>query len=271
VTRPAGPQDAGAPPCLLIIAGNDPSGGAGLCADIQTATALGLHPLPVVTSLTVQDTRNVSAVEDVAPALLREQLACVLADLPVAAVKIGLLGTPALARVVIESLGSLRDVPVVLDPVLKAGGGGRLAGDAMAAVLAGELLPLATIATPNRFELACLAPGAGDTVTAAAALARHSGTAILATGADAATDCGAREVENILVTAGGTERRWRWPRLEGRYHGSGCTLAAALASLLARGRTIERAADEAQRYTARALAGGFRPGGGQHIPRRMVE
>jgi hydroxymethylpyrimidine/phosphomethylpyrimidine kinase len=267
-----GADATAAPPCLLVVAGNDPSGGAGLCADIQTAALHGVHTLPVVASVTVQDTRNVSRVVNTEPALLRAQLDCVLDDIQrICAVKLGLLATPAQVKVVASALRALPpQTPVVLDPVLKAGGGGRLSEDSLEQVLVEELLPLATVATPNRYELFQLAPHFVDVRDAARALARRTGTLILTTGADDAAAMGADRVENIAITADGHLERWLWPRLAARYHGSGCTMSAALAASLARGQTLDEAVLHAQRFTYDALSAGFAPGRGQRVPRRVV-
>ena len=118
------------PPVVLILAGNDPSGGAGLGADIQAVTALGAHPAPVVTALTVQDTRDAYAVEPVAARLVVDQAEAVLADLPVAAIKLGLLGTAEVCRAVAALLARHPRIPAVIDPVLFAAGGAALAGGA---------------------------------------------------------------------------------------------------------------------------------------------
>ncbi len=275
--QPAEPRTpaAHAPPCLLIIAGNDPSGGAGIAADLQTASAHGVHPMPVVTSITAQDTRDVSSVYPVPEAQVAEQLRVLLADIAPAAVKIGLLPTAAVARVVAEALRELGEqrVPVVLDPVLKAGGGGRLAEDPLAEVLREELLPLSTVTTPNRFELQRLQPELANAPPAeqAAALAKASACAVLATGADVAADLEQEQVENHAALANGSRFAWRWPRLHGRFHGSGCTLAAALACELALGKDLRGAMDAAQRYTARTLGAPLQPGRGQFIPGRMIK
>ncbi|MEM9383572.1 MAG: hydroxymethylpyrimidine/phosphomethylpyrimidine kinase [Pseudomonadota bacterium] len=259
---------------LLVIAGNDPSGGAGIAADLQAASALGLHPLPVITSITAQDTRDVVSVHPVPPAQVTEQLHVLLDDISPAAVKIGLLPSEDVALAVVRCLRErLSAVPTVVDPVLKAGGGGRLADDPLAKVLREEILAEATVTTPNRFELARLVDSdeGADPQTQAAALARQCACAVLVTGADVAADLDQPVVRNYAALADGTSRQWTWPRLPGRFHGSGCTLAAALACELAKGEALGPAMEAAQRYTASALSQAIAPGRGQFIPGRMIK
>ncbi len=252
------------PPVVAILAGNDPSGGAGIAADIQTVSALGCHPAPVITALTVQDTRNAYRVEAVAPELVVEQARAVFADLPVRAVKIGLLPTADMAAAVAGLLAEHRHVPLVLDPVLVAAGGADLAEQALVEVLLDALMPLATVATPNALEIRRLGGATGDRASRAAALLARGCRWVLVKGADEDTP----GVENALYGEG-FESTYRWRRLPESYHGSGCTLASAIAALLARGRPVPVAVQEAQRWTIDALQAGFRPGGGQWIPRRI--
>jgi hydroxymethylpyrimidine/phosphomethylpyrimidine kinase len=260
---------------LLVIAGNDPSGGAGLAADTQTATALGWHPLPVVTAITAQNTHDVVHVSPCPAQDLRLQLDVLLDDIAPDAVKIGLVPTAAAAEVIGAILARLSAIPIVVDPVLKAGGGGRLADDPVAAALHETLLPQATVITPNRFELQRLvAEDAGSTGTPAAQAAtlaalRH--THVLVTGGDEAAEAGAPFVTNTAVLTDGRRRDWQWPRLAARYHGSGCTLSSALACTLGDGDEVLAAMDRAQRFTHTALQRGFRAGAGQHIPLRVLE
>jgi hydroxymethylpyrimidine/phosphomethylpyrimidine kinase len=254
-----------APPVVLVIAGNDPSGGAGLAADIQAVTALAAHPAPVVSALTVQDTRDAYRVEPVAPGLVAEQAETILADLAVGAIKLGLLATPQIGDAVADVLAAHPDIPVVLDPVLVASGGGRLAAAELVDVLVTRLLPRATIVTPNASELRALAPAAATAEERAAALIAAGARHVLAKGADEATE----EVHNVLYDRDGEVELFTWSRLPHRYHGSGCTLASAIASLLAHGKTPRAAVEAAQRFTFEALRRGYQPGRGQHIPHRF--
>ena len=254
------------PPTVLVVAGNDPSGGAGIAADLQAITAAGAHPAPVITALTVQDTVNASRVEPATPELVVAQMEAVLQDIPVAAIKLGLLATAPIAAAVAEVLARHPGIPVVMDPVLVAAGGARLAEEALVDVMLQRLCPLTTLLTPNAHEIRRLAPGAGDMAARAAAL-RHAGCAyVLAKGGDEA-DAGGNEVLNTLYGPGGA-RLFRWPRLAGSFHGSGCTLASACAARIARGDTVEDAVANAQALTHGWLEQAFQPGRGQLVPLR---
>lgn len=252
------------PPVVLVIAGGDPSGGAGLAADIQTLTALGAHPAPVVAALTVQDTNNVRRLEAVATELVIEQAQCVLQDMPVAAVKLGLLATAATGAAVASLLAQHPVLPLVVDPVLRAGGGAALADDALLDVYRHRLLPLATLATPNGAEARRLGSAGAELHSNAEALLAGGVRNLLITGGDEDTP----EVLNTLYARGQTPREFRWPRLPGTYHGSGCTLASAAAALLARGQDLPDAVEGAQRYTWETLKNGWVLGAGQRIPNR---
>ena len=254
------------PPTVLVVAGNDPSGGAGIAADIQAITAAGGHPAPVITALTVQDTVNATVVEPVAPSLVAAQMEAVLNDIPVAAVKIGLLATAAIAAAVADVLARHPGLPVVLDPVLVAAGGARLAEDALVGVILERLCPRTTLLTPNAVEIRRLAPGAHDLATRAAMLRKAGCQFVLVKGGDE-EDTGANEVLNTLY---GPEqpRLFRWRRLEGSFHGSGCTLASACAARIACGDSVEDAVASAQALTHAWLERAFRPGRGQLVPLR---
>src|SRR5262249_33431999 len=154
------------------------------------------------------------------------------------------------------------DIPVVLDPVLVASGGGRLAESALIEVMLGRLLPLATVLTPNASELRALAPDAASPADRALTLVRAGAAYVLAKGGDEPT----AEVHNVLYDRDGEIEHFTWSRLPHTYHGSGCTLASAIAALLAHGKTPRAAVEAAQRYTFEALRRGFGPGRGQLIP-----
>ncbi|WP_455385802.1 bifunctional hydroxymethylpyrimidine kinase/phosphomethylpyrimidine kinase [Acidihalobacter prosperus] len=252
-------------PIVLILAGNDPSGGAGLAADTAAVLSLGGHPAPVVTALTVQDTANVQRFEPVAPSLIVEQARAVLEDMPVAAIKIGMLGTAAAVE---AAHGILRDyprLPVVLDPVLRAGGGGELSDPDTLDALRCLLLPQTTLLTPNLPEALALAPDADGCDAAGAALRELGAEYVLVTGGHAE---GGEVVNRIYSPHGGCDAM-SWPRLPGEFHGSGCTLASAAAAFIAQGETPPAAARTAQRYTWNALNGAGRLGLGQLVPDRL--
>ncbi|MDN5864769.1 MAG: hydroxymethylpyrimidine/phosphomethylpyrimidine kinase [Gammaproteobacteria bacterium] len=246
------------PAILLIIAGLDPSGGAGLAADIETAVALGVHPAPVASLITVQDTVNVSASEPLAPELVVDQAEAVLADLPIAAIKLGALGTAAIGSAVADLLARHPDIAVVTDPVLAAAGGGRLAESELIAVYRERLFPLSRLATPNREELALLAPEDG-----AAELLALGLPACLVTDGEGRGDRIVHELhtDEVHLVANG-------PRLEGSFHGSGCTLASAIAARIALGDDLEEAIHRAGAFVQKAVAQAYQPGQGQKVPKR---
>lgn len=251
------------PPIVLSLSGHDPTGGAGIQADIETLSRLGCHPCTVITALTVQDTRNVSQVLPQTPAHFLEQARFVLADLPVAAVKIGLLGSQDIAEAVAEVLDLLGSaVPVVLDPILAAGGGRDLADSGLIETVRRRLAPRAWLMTPNIPEARRLT-GEEDYDRQGRALLGLDCPHILLTGAHANSP----DVVNRWYSEAGV-KSYRWPRLPAAYHGSGCTLASSAAACLAKGMTVEAAIQVALGYTWRALHSGYALGQGQLMPNR---
>jgi hydroxymethylpyrimidine/phosphomethylpyrimidine kinase len=245
------------PPIVLTFAASDPTGGAGLQADLLTLAALGCHPLSVLTALTVQDTSGVEHLEAIAAGLVARQAERVLAETRVAAFKVGVVGSAGNVRAVAAIAAAHAQVPLVLDPVLASGRGDPLASDAVLKALLELLVPRATVVTPNTVEAAKL----GGVQRLLELGCRY----VLVTGThDAGT-----EVINRLYDGRGLVREDRWRRLPGSYHGSGCTLASALAAALAKGRPVPEAAREAQEFTWQALAAGFRSGAGQQLPNRF--
>jgi hydroxymethylpyrimidine/phosphomethylpyrimidine kinase len=228
-------------PSALAISGLDPSGGAGLLADVRTMGRYRVHALGVATCLTVQSRRRFTRVHPVDAAVLSEQLALVLRDEEPQAVKIGLLPAAAVADVVADLLGSSRRVPVVLDPVASASAGGwALPPEALANSCA-RLLPLCALVTPNLHELELLA-GTGGIEASARSLLSRGAAAVLVKGRARGP-----EVEDLLVTPGSTEVL-RAPRIAGpEVHGTGCYLSSAIAALLALGRPLEAAVRAATR------------------------
>ncbi|MFM8330999.1 MAG: hydroxymethylpyrimidine/phosphomethylpyrimidine kinase [Candidatus Methylumidiphilus sp.] len=252
------------PPIVLSLSGHDPTGGAGVQADIETLSRLGCHPCTVITALTAQDTRNVRAVWPQRPEDFLAQARLLAADLPVKVVKIGLLGSAPLAEAVAALLKEeWAGMPVVLDPVLAAGGGHPLARADLLAAIREALLPLTTVLTPNIPEARQLA-GRGESPEAwAEELLRLGCDHVLITGAHAEET----DVVNRLYGPHGP-LAWHWPRLPREYHGSGCTLAAALAAGLAQGLNLADACSQAQQFTWDALAAAVALGRGQWLPRR---
>jgi hydroxymethylpyrimidine/phosphomethylpyrimidine kinase len=250
---------------VLAFAGSDPSGGAGLQADLATLAALDCHPLSVLTAITAQDTAGVTGVLPVASEWVTKQARVALADMPAAAFKIGMVATAENAAAIAAVLDQHPGVPVVLDPVLASGRGDPLGSADLAAAIAELLVQRATVLTPNSLEARRLAAAPGASLDECAArLVARGARFVLVTGTHEPT----AEVVNALYGAGGLVQRDRWERLPGEYHGSGCTLASAIAAGLAHGAAVPEAVRAAQAYTWRALAHAFRPGAGQAIPDR---
>ena len=213
-------------PIVMTLAGNDPTGGAGLQADIEAILSMGCHAAPVVTAVTVQDTANVLGVTSVPAEFVIEQARAVLEDMPVAAFKIGLIGSVENAEVIHSLLNDYPRIPVILDPVLASGSGTELAEDGLIEAMLELLVPIATVMTPNSLEAHRLAPGSDTLEACAMSLLDRGAEFVLVTG----THEGTPEVHNTLY---GNHRRletFTWPRLEGSFHGSGCTLASAIAA-----------------------------------------
>jgi hydroxymethylpyrimidine/phosphomethylpyrimidine kinase len=249
-------------PRILCIGGHDPTGGAGIQADIETVTALGGRALALVTALTAQDTHDIKSTLPVPADFFARQADTLLRDIQPDAIKIGLIGSTALLPEIHRLLGTFQG-PIVVDPVLAAGGGFEL-GDDLTGPAGGALLSMATLVTPNRAEARRLS-GCDDIEAAAGALLRAGVGALLITGADEARG---EFVINELFTVGDRPVRYEWPRLAQRYHGSGCTLASACATRLAFGDDLSKAVVEAQEFTWQALAQATQVGSGQWLPER---
>ncbi len=259
------------PPIVLTFAASDPTGGAGMQADLLTLASMGCHPLSVLTALTVQDTRGVEAMLAIDPEWVSDQARRLLEDMPVAAFKLGVLASAANVTAIAEIVSDYPEVPVILDPVLSSGRGDALAGEDTIEAVRELLLPQTTIATPNSIEVRRLAEDEDDASEpeldeCAQRLVGLGCEYVLVTGTHEST---AHEVVNTLYGERGVVREDRWRRLPGSYHGSGCTLASAIAAALANGLNLPEAVREAQEYTWQALASGFRPGMGQFLPDRF--
>jgi len=256
------------PPIVLVFAATDPSGGAGLQADIMTLTSMGCHPLSVVTAVTIQDTMGVDDVSPIEAEWVIDQARCVLEDMPVAAFKIGLLGNIEQIAAIAEVVSDYPEVPLVLDPVLASGRGDELVSEEMVVALKELLIPQTTILTPNSLEARRLAAEEGEGLDLAECAKR-----IIASGCEYVLITGTHEntpqVVNTLYGQNGVVRSDPWQRLPGTYHGSGCTLASAIAATIANGLEVSDAVKDAQEYTWQTLKAAFRPGMGQHIPDRL--
>jgi hydroxymethylpyrimidine/phosphomethylpyrimidine kinase len=248
------------PPRVLTIAGSDSGGGAGIQADLKTMLACGVHGMSVLTAVTAQNSVGVQGYWELPSEAVQAQLDSVLGDIGVDAVKTGMLASSGLVSLVSRVLRDV-DAPVVVDPVgVSKHGDALLAADAVGAIKA-ELLPVATVVTPNLYEVAQLT---GVKVTDEAGL-REAAEAVHALGPQwVLVKGGHLEGDAVdLLFDGTTQHEFRAPRLDNRHtHGTGCTLASAIASYLALGYGVPEAVQRAKHYVTGAIAGGFALGSG---------
>jgi hydroxymethylpyrimidine/phosphomethylpyrimidine kinase len=221
--------------------------------------------LPVLSCLTVQDTRNVYGAEAVSADLIRQQLQCLAEDTPIHAIKTGALGNAAVVDVLVEFIREHAGIPVITDPVIKAAGGGDLADDELVTAMKEKLFPLAEMITPNGVELAMLG-GSDDPDQAAANLLAGGCESVLATGGHGT----GAHIINTLYNHGPEPMRWEVERIGGEYHGTGCTLAAAIAAGRASGLSQRAAISQAQNYVQRAILHALEVGKGQPVPDRGI-
>src|SRR5579863_8631918 len=246
-------------PNVLTIAGFDPSGGAGVLADIKTFAALRCYGVAAVTALTAQNTQGVQALMPVPPDFLAAQIDSLFADVEIAAVKIGMLGSVANVEIVAKILAAFRPHHVVLDPVMRASSGDALAAEDLRAAILQELAPHVTVVTPNLAEAAHLAqtaiPTSAQAMAAVGAKFRQAGfEAALVKGGHLPDG----DATDILCTAT-NERVFSTPRIATRNtHGTGCTLSSAIAAGLAQGLALEAAVEAAKAHVAQSLAGANR-------------
>lgn len=257
------------PPVVLVLAGHDPTGGAGLIADSESIAACGGWAVTVPTALTIQNCHDVVRVVPTDTHLIN-QMVDEIANLPVAAIKLGLISSEATLEVVISIIRRFPGVPVVADPVLKAGGGAELSTPELRQEYIARLLPLVDILTPNRAELAALTPEcqATDDDTARAVVLLSLGCqAVLVSATD---DPLPGNDDQVLLTLHSPDntRQWLWPRLPEQFHGSGCTLASSIAARLAVGERLLTACEQAQHYTWQSLSQGYETPSGQYLPNR---
>ncbi|HWQ38039.1 MAG TPA: hydroxymethylpyrimidine/phosphomethylpyrimidine kinase [Burkholderiales bacterium] len=262
-------QDA--PPIVLVFAATDPSGGAGIQADILTLASIGCHPLSVVTAVTVQDTLGVEDLMPIEAEWVADQARRVLEDVAVSAFKIGLLGSAEAVAAIAEVVSDYPEVPLVLDPVLASGRGDPLASEDVISATRELLIPQTTVLTPNSLEARRLVQE--DSEESEDIGLEECAQRILGRGCEYVLITGSHEntpqVINTLYDRDGVVRRDHWERLPGAYHGSGCTLASAIAATIAQGSDVPEAVRDAQEYTWQALRRAYRAGMGQLIPDRL--
>lgn len=241
-------------PNILSIAGSDPSGGAGIQADIKAISANGGYAMAAITGLTAQNTRGVSRVSLVEPGMVRDQIAAIRADIRIDAVKIGMLGSAAIVETVAQALEGL-SAPVVLDPVMVAKGGDRLLEAAAVTAIRERLMPMATVVTPNLPEAADLlgraeAGSTGEMEAQALELLALGPEAVLLKGGH----LGGSDSPDLLLAAGTAYWLDGARRATQNTHGTGCTLSSALATWLGHGSDLPEAARRAKAYIAFAIS-----------------
>jgi hydroxymethylpyrimidine/phosphomethylpyrimidine kinase len=253
------------PPIVMSFSGNDPTGGAGIQADIEAVMSMGARVAPVITALTVQDTQNVKHFSATDPNLLVAQARQVLEDVPIAVFKIGMIGSIENINAIHNILHDYPNIPVIIDPIISAGGGMSLTTEEMALAYSDLLFPFTNLVTPNSNEVRLLAPEADSLDSCAHELMDDGCDYVLITGTHEGTD-------NVINTFYGQQQKIEsscWERLPYSYHGSGCTLTSAIAGLVAGGYSIADAITIAQEYTWQSLRQGYQTGMGQHQPNRL--
>ena len=260
---------AAKPPVVWVFAGLDPTGGAGLLADTATLTALGAHPAGIATLLSGQDSHGIHWWQPLPAEQVRDQALPLRSDLPPAVVKIGAVGTVANAHAIAALLDGLPNVPVVLDPVLASERGDPLAQDELIVALRTQLLPRATLVTPNHPEACRLAGLPPDSAPSelAAALLETGVKAVLLTGGHlpGADD---EQVIDTLYQHGKAPLSWSGPRHPYALHGGGCLLASAIAAQLAHDLPLPDAVAQGRTYSAAAWATAWQPADGQRLAGR---
>ncbi|HWU84935.1 MAG TPA: hydroxymethylpyrimidine/phosphomethylpyrimidine kinase, partial [Rhodocyclaceae bacterium] len=225
---------------MLSFAASDPTGGAGIQADLLAIAGMGCHPLSVITALTVQDTTGVEDILAIDAGWVEDQARTLLEDMPVAAFKIGMLGSVENVSAIAEVVADYPDIPLIFDPVLASGRGDQLSNEEMIEAIIELLLPQTTILTPNSLEARRLAELDDDSAVPDLPECAHR---LLGAGCEYVLVTGTHEntaqVVNTLYGSHGVVRSDRWQRLPGSYHGSGCTLASAVAAALAQGNAVE--------------------------------
>lgn len=251
-------------PVVLVIAGHDPTGAAGIQADIESIAANHCQSVSLITCLTVQNTGRFSAARTTEPELFRQQADCLLQDVTIDACKIGLINNTKISEITVEILSRL-NVPVVLDPVIKSGTGQLISNDTIGQLYK-LLLPLVTVLTPNIEEAQIL--GNNDDLSIAAKNILNAGCkSVLITGTHDNTD----PVTNRFYYPQHPLQTYNYEKLPGSFHGSGCTLSAALAAALACGNSLEQSVKMAQEYTWETLSHAVAVGKSQKHPSRFFK
>ncbi len=252
-------------PVVLCFSGLDPTGGAGIIADVEAISSNGCQASAIVTAATVQDSQDVMSFAPMPADLIVEQARAVLEDMPVSAIKIGMVGSSEVAQAIHSVLRDYPSIKVIYDPVFSTEKDGALSTPDLVETVKTMLLPLTTILTPNLFEVHQLAPGSDTPTAAAMGLLETGCDSILLTGTHGKT----ADVQHALYSGHRELKRFHYERLPHKYHGSGCTLAASLAAFTALGQDPVSASHQALDYTQQTLVNANRFGMGQHHPDRF--
>lgn len=258
-------MNASTPPVVLCFSGADPTGGAGIQADIEAIASNGAHCAPVVTAITAQDTSNVFEFAPIPSDLVMSQARAVLEDMPVNAIKIGMIGTAQNAEAIHSILRDYPKLPVVYDPVFSSESNGQLSQPDLIPAVRSLILPLTTVLTPNIYEVYKLSPGADTPQAAALGLLETDCDYILLTGTHGKTT----NVVHSLFADHREMKTFSYDRLPHKYHGCGCTLAASLSAMLAQNMPVINAVHQALDYTYKTLLKAHQLGMGQRHPNRL--
>ncbi len=253
------------PPVVLTFSAHDATGGSGLVADVEAISSQGCHACPVVTCLTVQDSIDVISLIPIDEDIVIQSARAVLEDMPVAAFKLGLMGSVEVVEAIHSILFDYQSIPVIFDPILTSSAGTELADEEIIDAIKSLLLPLTDVLTPSLAEAAALMPEADSATAMASGLIEYGCGHVLLTAAHSDS----QKIVNRLFHNHREIDSYEWERLPNEYHGSGCTLSATLSALMAQGLDVLSASREAQHFTWESLKHARRLGMGQHFPNRL--
>ena len=247
---------------VLLFSGLDPSGAAGIVADIETINQFGLTSLPIITTLTVQNSQEIKVVETTSQTLIEAQFQALTEDIAFQTIKIGLLGSLGQVKTIIKLLNTKPELSIILDPIITSGNDEVLLDEDVINVMRNELIPLVTILTPNLAELSYLAPNLDEQ----SAVSSLDCPWILVTTADSSEV----EIEHRLYHHSKLVGQFPYKKLPGKYHGSGCTLTSAISALIASGVPVKIACKRALDYTYQTLLSAKKLGKMQYHPNRTL-
>jgi hydroxymethylpyrimidine/phosphomethylpyrimidine kinase len=255
------------PPVILSLSGFDPSGGAGIQADIETISALGGYATSIITCSTAQNTQGVSRLLPTDSLFFKQQIDKLSEDVDFDAIKIGLIGSEDILQIIVNFIRKAPNIPIIFDPVLASGKGEIMSTTTLTQSMMTNLLPHILIATPNRHEAQKLSAINFDIQQSAEALLATGCQSVLITG----TDDGEPVIKHHFFQTDQPSLKITVDRLQGTYHGSGCTLASAIATFIAKGYSLPESVQSAQQYCWQSLNHAHTIGKGQLIPDRFFE